>query len=952
MIKQLLRIRAVFGLAIKRLLAQPLLSAATIIGLSVAVALILTIPIYSESVAFRILTERLVEQSENVNRPPFSYLVNYIGAWSEPVNWEDSVPLDTYIREDFGADLGLNPTMTIRHLETINFRFYPADETVYTDETSLDYMSFVTTDDIEAHITLLEGRYPVPAEAAPDSLVEVMITHDFADDFGIQVGDQFLAYNWRLDAGDPLQITTVRVAGIWQAQDEKSSYWFYLPRTFNDALIVHQDTFRNRIAPYTDEEINLALWYVVTDGRGINTARVDELIEREIQAETTIDQLLPDAHISSSPNDELRPYQRIVSVLTLTLTVFSIPIVGLLVVFLLMIVSLIVDRQRNETAVLRSRGTTPYQVVGLAAVEGLIIGGAALVAGTALAAMFTQLMGATTSFLEFGYNSGFVVSFPPTLISTALLALVFTIVIRLFPTITASRHTIVSYKLATSRLINRPLVQRIGLDVLLLLVVGYFYYQTVQQGGLITVEGGVANIEDAYDQPFVFLLPPLTIFAMTLIALRILPFALRFITWLISLTDNVSLLIVTRQLERSPRTYYLPLVLLISTISLGIYTASFARTIDRYLYEQQFYRVAADAAIRLIPTSGLQGTGGAGDDSVATAYVHISEFREMRGIDQATRMGEYEASARLSSGAADAHFIGIDRIDFGQIAFWRPDFAGVRLGYLLNNLALKPDAVLVDSDFMRERNLDVGDFVEVDVRSSGETFNLTLQIVGAINYFPRWYPEENGPLFVGNLDYLFEQARIELPHRIIARVNAQFDEDDVRQALLPLGISTIIVEEPFTRIEQEQARPERQGLFGLLSIGFVASSLATMLGFVLYTLFSYQKRYVELGILRAIGLSQPAMIVSIAWELGLLIAVGLVFGVLVGLASSIMYIPYMQFVSNLEGILPPYLVEIAWGQIAQIVGLFVCTFLIIVVILMLILRRMRIFQAVKLGESI
>ena len=520
------------------------------------------------------------------------------------------------------------------------------------------------------------------------------------------------------------------------------------------------------------------------------------------------------------------------------------------------------------------------------------------------------------------------------------------------PTISASRYTIVSYKLSTSREAVRPILQRTGLDLLLIVVVGYFYYQTLRQGSLISVEGGVSNIDEAYNQPFVFLLPPLTIFGMTLLVLRLLPYILRFISWLISLSNNVGLLIVTRQLERSPRNYFLPLILLISTTGLGIYTASFARTIDRYLFEQQFYRVAADVMIRMIPTAGLQFGGGNQDDGVATAYVHISEFKAMEGIDLATRFGEYEARARLTTTSVDAHFIGIDRTEIGQVIFWRGDFADTRLGYLLNNLAIDRNAVLVSREFMRDRELDVGDFVEVDVRSGGETFTLALQIVGAIDHFPRWYEEDEGPLFVGNLDYLFEQAQIELTHLVLARVNENFDENVVRRTLLPLGISAIFVEEPFTRIEREQSRPERQGLFGLLSIGFVSSSLATMIGFLLYTIFSYQKRYVELGILRAVGLSQASMISSIAWELGLLILFGLVFGVFTGLITSVMYIPFMQFVSNLSGIVPPYLVVIAWMEIAQIVALFILTFAVIMVILIVILGQMRIFQAVKLGESL
>ena len=949
MMQQLLRVRAILVLAVRRLLAQPLLTAATTIGLTIAVALIMTIPIYAESVAFRILSERLIEESGDSNRPPFSYLISYLGSFNEPIDWNATEDLHSYLREQAGNDLGMTVTQTISHFETRGVRLYTADETVYDEDNVLDFVSFGTTDGIFDQIELVDGRFPTPADASPDSTIEVIIHEEFASEFGIQAGENFLAFNWRLTAEDILQTTPVQVVGIWRASDETSPFWFYRPVVFEDILLVPQETFLNRINPYSDDELYLAVWYLVTDGQGINTSRVDDLIQREADTENTIDQLLPGTTIWSSPGDQLRPYQRIVRVLTLTLTVFSIPIVALLIVFLMMIVGLIVDRQRNETAVLRSRGTTPLQVIGLAAVEGTLIGGIALIIGVGLASIFTQLIGSTTSFLDFNYSRGFIVSFPPTIGWVAILALAFTIVIRLLPTIRASQHTIISYKLATSRLLDRPLWQRLGLDILLLTIIAYFYYQVLQQGSLINVEGGVSNIEEAYNQPFVFLLPPLTIFAFTLFILRLLPRILSLFAWFIQWTNSVGLLIVTRQLERSPGTYNLPLILLVSTISLGIYTASFARTIDRHLYEQQYYRIPADISLRVF---NINNTFGGGGEDQASVSIPIMEYNAIDGIDAATRFGEYVASAEVSSRRTQGKFIGIDREVFGGISFWRPDFADYRLGYLLNALATQPDTVLVSADFLESSSLTVGDFVEIEVTSGGEDVLLNLQIVGVIDYFPSWFPEDDGALFVGNLNYLFEQAQGELTHRIIARINDNFDEVELRRSLIRLGATGIFIDEPFTRIEREQDRPERQGLFGLLSIGFVASSLATMIGFLLYSIFSYQKRYVELGILRAMGLSQNSMMFAIAWELGLLILMGLSIGLSIGLLVSAMYIPYMQFVSDLSGVVPPYLVVIAWEQITQIVALFFITFLIIMLILIAILRRMRIFQAVKLGETL
>ena len=196
-------------------------------------------------------------------------------------------------------------------------------------------------------------------------------------------------------------------------------------------------------------------------------------------------------------------------------------------------------------------------------------------------------------------------------------------------------------------MLRRPWWQRLGVDVLLLALIGYFYYQVVQQGGLIDVEGGTRNIDEAYNQPFVFLLPPLTIFALTLFILRLLPPILRFMAWLIQWSNSVGLLIVTRQLERSPGAYYLPLILLVTTISLGIYTASFARTIDRYLYEQQYYKVSADMSVRVFSQTGGGIPGAGGGSEEPPAYMHISEFTSMPHVSGATRIGEYTGQGAL-----------------------------------------------------------------------------------------------------------------------------------------------------------------------------------------------------------------------------------------------------------------------------------------------------------------
>src|SRR5690606_16375440 len=112
---------------------------------------------------------------------------------------------------------------------------------------------------------------------------------------------------------------------------------------------------------------------------------------------------------------------------------------------------------------------------------------------------------------------------------------------------------------------------------------------------------------------------------------------------------------------------------------------------------------------------------------------------------------------------------------------------------------------------------------------------------------------QEGPLFVGNLDYFFEQIGTQVPYYVWLRA-----DPDVGEAQLNLRYSGW--KTAATHIVREQERPERQGIFGMLSVGFVAAAVLTVLGFFLYALFSLRRRAIEIGVLRAVGLSSRQMV--------------------------------------------------------------------------------------------
>jgi putative ABC transport system permease protein len=166
-----------------------------------------------------------------------------------------------------------------------------------------------------------------------------------------------------------------------------------------------------------------------------------------------------------------------------------------------------------------------------------------------------------------------------------------------------------------------------------------------------------------------------------------------------------------------------------------------------------------------------------------------------------------------------------------------------------------------------------------------------------------------------------------------------------------LRLNVLDWDAPLLQVSEEQRQPERQGLFGLLSVGFAAAALLTVLGFLLYALFSFRRRFIELGILRAIGLSSRQMTTFLAWELAFLILLGVGVGTGLGAWVSDMFIPYLQVGTGPSARIPPFVVQIAWPSIFRIYALFGLLFVAALGGLAVLLLRMKIFQAVKLGET-
>jgi putative ABC transport system permease protein len=104
-------------------------------------------------------------------------------------------------------------------------------------------------------------------------------------------------------------------------------------------------------------------------------------------------------------------------------------------------------------------------------------------------------------------------------------------------------------------------------------------------------------------------------------------------------------------------------------------------------------------------------------------------------------------------------------------------------------------------------------------------------------------------------------------------------------------------------------------------------------------------------VLRAIGMSARQMTFFLGWELVFLMAIGIGAGTGLGVGISNLFIPSLQVGSGPSAQVPPFVVQISWPDVFRFYILFGLLFAGALAILVVLLLRMKIFQAIKMGET-
>lgn len=928
-------------LSARRLRFHAGLSLLSLLGVILAIALVSSAAFFSNAVDTVIMRQELAEYSRVTGRPPLSSRIYSPSSRVVPLTLERAEALGDNVATTLSAEVGL-PVRTVGLMADSGVLALqpPAGDTRYAGKRSLGNINIVYFKEIRDHVTF-DGP-PLDDQPSGERL-DVWMSSALGAKLGIQMGDRF-----DLAGGQAGLAIPVQIAGFWQAADVKDPFWFSDPeQTLADKLLVRRTDYLGHVESRLETKVRAVTWYVILDETQATPTRGRNYIDGFQTAAVVINKYLPDARLTS-PSVSLGKFVGRQTVLTTLLLGFNIPALSFLLYFLVVTSAVIAYWQRRETAIMISRGMTRWGVLSYVLVEGFVLFLVGAPLGLGLGMVLARFMGYTVSFLEFQERTPLPVSLDGLNLPLIGITMGILLLAKLWTAASTSRETVLTQQREHARPPRGPFWYRAYLDLLLLIPAWYGYQQLLQRGSLgALVED---RPEELYQDPLLIVVPALFVLVLAFLAMRLFPFVMRLLDWLANRTPWLTPHLALRQLGRYSQNYINPMLLVIVSLALGVYTLSMAASLDKWLVDRMYYRVGTDLTFTpFSETEAMSETPTVGAEWVPP----VDEFETLPGVATAARVGDYRAEISLTAdagGRVRGRFLAIDRVDFMQVAWFRGDLARESLGALMNRLAATDDGILISEKFLAEHQLLVGDKVNLHVITDfGTSVNAIFTVVGAYEYFPTVYDDQ--VTIVGNLEFIFSFFGMVMPHRLWLKLEPGASGKAVLDAVPTLGIDTIERNDTRTIIQDEQAKMERVGVFGTLSVGFVAATFMAALGLLTYSYASMNERMYLFSVMRSIGLKREQVVGQVALEYTILTAYGALAGVVAGSTVATMFVPLFRITGNLGTALPPLLPILARDEIFPLALAFSGVMILLEIIVISSALYQKLFSAMRLGHQ-
>jgi putative ABC transport system permease protein len=925
-------------------------------GILLSVATMSSIPIYTEGILQRMLIKDMEAsyQSSSISPGLYSAAKKQVDYKRDSYNKDFERSLDK-LEKSYEEAIGL-PILT-KSIKVEN-SLVKGKDAGRTDDDKFFHFNMRAYLGLEEHIELIGGK--LPSKTKVNNVYEVIMNEYSMKSLGLAIDKEYLITNAVKETSKNIR---VKIVGVFKGKDYSEDYWQNIDWKNGNSLIMNYSIFMNEYLKEDIASLEGFEYNLIFDYHKIKVENLTTILQRIMGMKNR----LSDYEDIKIPAIEImEAYEKREQMLGIMLMVLQTPILIMILFYIFMIAQLIVEKESNEIAVLKSRGASRRQIIKGYFTESLILSAAALFIGPLLAFAFCSVIGASNGFLEFVQRKRIEFNINLKSIWYALIAVIFYIVTLLMPVFLSTRKTtIVKLKQKKSRAASKVFWQRYYLDVVLLTMSCYGIYAYRNKLDILR-KVDIQNTEMPVD-PLLFIVSTLFIIGTGLIYIRIYPNIIRLLFLGCKKFLSASYYSAFVNVARAKGKQQFIMIFLILTIATGIFNANTARTINVNSEDKVRYSIGADIALKIkwettkseLSSSGSVGANSGGTSSSGKEALYIepdfNAYRELKGVELATKvLRKTEGIVYYNQETfGNVYLMGVVPHEFAKVAWFRSDLLPSHYINYLNALTKDPRGMLVSSSIKEKYGARLGDMINV---RWGEDSYVQGIILAFIDYWPTYNPalhkvdEQNQELVVANLSYIQCQAKLE-PYETWIKQKKNESSSSLYEDITKKGIQVDSIQNSRQQVIVKKNDPMLQGVNGALTIGFIVTILITVIGLLIYWVIAIKSRQLQFGVLRAMGLTKRSVINMIVFEQLLVSVTSIIIGIIIGGVTSKLFTPLLQITYSSSEQIPPFRVVAYRGDYIKLYIIMIFIMSVIFSILGKLISSIKINQAIKLGED-
>ena len=935
-------------LLFKKIRANRWMVLCLLIGLILSTAIVSSIPMYSDGILQKIISGDLNQFQKDNNLYPGSYVINKELTYDEKKQAFNVYDNCTKGISDIVKGVNL-PVLTNYSVMTAgNLNPYNQAQSSARCNSSVEAIT-----DFEKHIKLTGGTMYSDKKTS-DGAYEVIVSDAASDEMDLKLGETYPLFNEMTKDKKPFK---VKVVGIYTVKDAKDPYWLQGDWTRPNSFIMNIDLFKNVFLKNESVELNYLQWYYAFDYTKIQAKNIPSFVSAMDSQKNTISKKYS-ATLILSIKDLLTNYISKAQKLRITLLVLQMPMLLTFIFYIFMVSNLIIENDKGEISVAKSRGSNRKQIYSIYLLEAVFYSIIALITGPPLGLFFSKMIGASNGFLQFVDRKALPVSIGTMEYLYSLIVILIFIATMMIPVISASHVTVVAYKQSKVKREKKPLWSKLYLDIILLGISVYGIYVYNQRSG--------SSASDAPIDPILYIVSTVFILSLGLVFLRVFPYIIKFIFFIGRKKWSPASYVSLINVSRSKSSNQFIMLFLILTVSVGLFDVKAARTINTSVENNLKYSIGADVVIKAHWTNNYSGSSADAVKAVVDPLTgKVSQYGEMRiwyeppysqystlkGTQMATKVYK-ETDGQVTVGQTlipKVTLMGVIPSEFGKIAWFDSSLLPLHWYYYLNAMTRDPRAIFLSGNFAKSYGIKKGDLVDIQWPQGLPVEGV---VYGFIDYWPSLKSTSSLSFFaVCNLNYLQAQQPME-PYEVWIKKSSGSNTtsvlyQDIQKKKLDIAEFTDASQE----IIQAKNDPMLQGTNGTLTIAFIATMLITAVGFAIFWILSIKDKVLQFGILRAMGLSLKELIGMLGIEQILISGIAILAGVLIGNGTCSIFIPFLKNMGSIKSDLLPFRPIAFASDYINLVCILLAILIIVYIILIKFISKININQAIKLGED-